>query len=200
LYAHTGGDVGDSNNWRAGLSYLSTRAENRAFTQPDIFGRDAELSFTGPSRLAVADFVWKYAPHGNTLANTLKVQGEYFRRHESGDLTYNPDTALESSAGYSARQWGWYLQGVYQFMPTWRAGLRYDRLSAGGLDYGANGAVLASTGFAPRRYTAMVDWTPSEFSRIRLQYARSETVPGITDHEWFLQYILSIGAHGAHKY
>ena len=85
-------------------------------------------------------------------------------------------------------------------MPTWRAGLRYDRLASGGQDYGANSTFLASTDFAPRRYSAMVDWSPSEFSRLRLQYARSETVPGITDNEWFLQYILTIGAHGAHKY
>jgi len=200
LYAHTGGDIGDSHNWRAGLSYLSTRAEDREYSQPDAFGRDASLAFTGPSHLAIADFIWKYAPHGNTLASTFKLQGEYFYRKESGDLTYNPASVLESSARYSARQSGWYLQGVYQFIPTWRAGLRYDRLASGGQDYGANSAFLASTGFAPRRYSAMVDWTPSEFSRIRLQYARSETVPGITDNEWFLQYILSIGAHGAHKY
>jgi hypothetical protein len=200
LYAHTGGDIGDSHNWRAGLSYLSTRAEDREYTQPDVFGRDASLSFTGTSHLAIADFVWKYAPHGNTLGNTFKLQGEYFYRRESGDLTYNPATVLESTRGYSARQDGWYVQGVYQFMPTWRAGLRYDRLAAGGQDYGANSAVLASTDFGPRRYSAMVDWSPSEFSRLRLQYARSETVPGITDNEWFLQYILSIGAHGAHKY
>ena len=200
LYAHTGGDIGDSQSWRAGLSYLSTRAEDREYAQADAFGREADLTFTGPSHLAIADFVWKYAPHGNTLGKTLKVQGEYFHRRESGDLTYNPATVLESTSTYAARQSGWYLQGVYQFMPTWRAGLRYDRLSSGGLDYGANNAVLASTGFAPRRYSAMVDWSPSEFSRLRLQYARSETVPGITDHEWFLQYILSIGAHGAHKY
>jgi len=200
LYAHTGGDVGDSHNWRAGLSYLSTRAQDRDYTQPDAFGRDASLSFTGPSHLAIADFVWKYAPHGNTLGNTFKLQGEYFYRKESGDLTYNPASVLESTAGYSARQSGWYLQGVYQFMPTWRAGLRYDRLASGGQNYGANGAFLASTDFAPRRYSAMVDWSPSEFSRLRLQYARSQTVPGITDNEWFLQYILSIGAHGAHTY
>ncbi|HZZ91971.1 MAG TPA: hypothetical protein VFE23_05370 [Usitatibacter sp.] len=200
VYAHTGGDVGDSNNWRAGISYVSTRAEDRAYSQPDIHGNDADLSFTGPSRFAIADFVWKYAPHGDWLGHTLKVQGEYFRRHEWGDVTYNPAGVLGPTAGYSARQSGWYLQGVYQFVPRWRAGLRYDRLSSGGVDYGANGAFLATSGFAPRRATAMVDWTPSEFSRLRLQYARSETVPGITDNEWFVQYVLSIGAHGAHRY
>jgi hypothetical protein len=44
----------------------------------------------------------------------------------------------------------------------------------------------------------MVDWSPSEFSRVRLQFGQAKLAPGFTDNEWFLQYILSIGAHGAH--
>ena len=58
----------------------------------------------------------------------------------------------------------------------------------------------ASDPFNPRKWTAMVDWSPSEFSRIRLQFARSETVANVTDNQFFVQYILSLGAHGAHKY
>jgi hypothetical protein len=46
----------------------------------------------------------------------------------------------------------------------------------------------------------MVDWTPSEFSRIRLQYAQSKVRPEATDNQIFLQYILTLGAHGAHKF
>ncbi len=46
----------------------------------------------------------------------------------------------------------------------------------------------------------MIDWSPSEFSRVRLQFAQAKTAPGVTDNEVFLQYILSIGAHGAHKF
>jgi hypothetical protein len=55
-------------------------------------------------------------------------------------------------------------------------------------------------GFHPQRYTFMVDWTPSEFSRFRVQYARNDIRPDVTDNEWFLQYILTLGAHGAHKF
>jgi len=46
----------------------------------------------------------------------------------------------------------------------------------------------------------MFDYTPSEFSRIRLQLAQDRTRPGVTDNELFLQYILTLGAHGAHRY
>ena len=47
--------------------------------------------FTGKSQLAIADFVWKYAPYGNARDTNFKLQGEYFWREESGDLTYDSD-------------------------------------------------------------------------------------------------------------
>ena len=54
--------------------------------------------------------------------------------------------------------------------------------------------------YTPKRSTAMVDWSPSEFSRIRLQYARDQTRPGVTDDQVWVHYIMSLGAHGAHKF
>ena len=46
----------------------------------------------------------------------------------------------------------------------------------------------------------MLDWTNSEFSRVRLQYNREELAQGQDDDQIMLQYIMSLGAHGAHKY
>ena len=46
----------------------------------------------------------------------------------------------------------------------------------------------------------MADWNPSEFSRIRLQYNYDKSQQDVTDHQIFLQYIFSLGAHGAHKF
>jgi hypothetical protein len=46
----------------------------------------------------------------------------------------------------------------------------------------------------------MIDWSPSEFSRIRLQFARDYSRADATDNQVFLQYIASLGAHGAHKF
>jgi len=202
VFVHTGGDIGDSHSWRAGLSYLDTRAGARDTTQFDTAGNLADTEFAGKSRVAVADFIWKYAPHGNALSTNFKLQGEYLWRRERGDLTYDADGALglTQTARYASTQSGGYLQGVWQFMPMWRVGLRYDRLNPGNPDYGANAAFLATPGFHPQRYTFMVDWTPSEFSRMRLQYARADLRPDVTDNEWFVQYILTLGAHGAHKF
>ena len=202
IYAHTGGDIGESHSWRAGLSYLETRAEDRAATQLDTLGNLADVAFTGKSRVVGADFVWKYAPNGNSQQRNFRVQGEYLWRRESGDLTYDASGALGRTRtdAYSATQSGWYLQGAYQFMPAWRVGLRYDRLNDGSPSYGANADLLDIGGFHPDRATVMLDYTPSEFSRFRLQYANSRTRPDLTDHQLYLQYILTLGAHGAHKF
>jgi len=201
-YVHTGGDIGASNSWRAGLSYLQTRARNRDYAQADIHGNDAQVGFSGSSKLMVADFVWKYAPNGNAQDTNFKLQAEYFWRRESGDFTYDRDGALglTNTSNYGARQSGFYVQGVYQFMPTWRVCARYDYLIPGTVDYGSNAAYLVNPSFRPQRSTVMLDWTPSEFSRFRLQFAQARLREGITDNEFFLQYILTLGAHGAHKY
>jgi hypothetical protein len=167
LFAHTGGDIGLSHSWRAGLSYLRTRESGDA----------------PATKLAIADFVWKWAPNGNPRERNFKLQGEYFHQTQ-GD--WKPK--------------GGYVQAVYQFMPLWRIGARYDRLDpAGGVPTGDIFEAEPTT-FKPRRSTVMVDYSPSEFSRIRLQLARSQTQPDLSDNQVFLQYILSLGAHGAHRY
>jgi len=202
VYAHAGGELGTSSEWRAGLSYLQLRPDGRQYLQTDVFGNAVLQSFSGRSQLTIADFVWKWAPNGNATRTSFTLQGEYFWRRETGDLTFDTDGAFGSTntSGYSSRQSGWYLDGVYKFLPAWRVGARYDRLATGTVDYGANGVFLAQESFNPQRYSLMFDYTPSEFSRFRLQWQQSKLQPDITDHQWFLQYILTLGAHGAHKF
>ena len=205
LFGHVGGDIGASTAWRAGLSYLRTSPQDRSFTDLDSLGSEVTQSFSGRSRTWIADFVLKWAPDGNASATNFKLQGEYFRRRESGMLTFD-DTFTDA---YASRQAGWYAQAVYQFMPRWRAGYRYDRLSHGTIDNGivSNGLgptaadfPLLMVDYNPTRNSAMIDWSPSEFSRLRLQYAVDKSRIGVTDNQLVLQYIHSLGAHGAHRF
>jgi hypothetical protein len=209
LFTHLGGDIGPSIAWQAGVSYLSTSPQNRTFTDVDSTGTSVTNSFAGNSRLWVLDGVLKWSPNGNPTYNNFKLQGEYFHRKEAGSLTYDTQAAsLGTQTGnYNSRQSGWYMQGVYQFLPQWRAGYRYDQLSSGSTGIGlvGTGALAAADfpilgGYNPRRNTLMVDWSPSEFSRVRLQIARDYSRMGEPDNQIFLQYIMSLGAHGAHKF
>lgn len=191
LFAHVGGDLGDSASWRAGLSYLRTRAAARPFEEDS-----GAASFSGSSRLWVADAVYKWAPNGNSTQQNFKLQGEYFRRRESGVLAL-----ADAAGGYAGTQTGWYAQAVYQFMPTWRLGLRYDRLDSGTPALGLDPILFPSlAAYRPARASAMLDWSPSEFARLRLQFARDRARRGEADNQLYLQYIMSLGTHAAHAF
>lgn len=202
VFAHIGGDIGIEQSWRAGASLHRTRAVDRESANvPDLSGNPVTNLFSGDSNTAGLDFVWKYAPNGNISERYLKVQGEYFRRKESGDLTY--DTAgANSTDTFSVTQSGFYLQSVYQFMPRWRIGGRYDRLDPGVAQVGAlnAGNVISDYAFTPTRTTLMLDYSPSEFSRLRVQLANDQSRQGLADTQFFVQYIMNLGAHGAHSY
>jgi hypothetical protein len=207
LFTHVGGDIGESYAWRTGVSYLRTAARNRTYDDINSAGTGVTNSFTGRSRVWIVDGVLKWAPNGNSTVTNFKLQGEYFRSRQDGDFTFD-----QTGAGLidflRMSQSGWYAQGVYQFMPRWRAGYRYDALRRGKVDIGVvnNGAGPTLADFPllamhdPTRNTAMLEFNPSEFSRFRLQLAADKSRIGVTDHQIFLQYIHSLGPHGAHRF
>jgi hypothetical protein len=209
LFTHLGGDVGESWAWQAGLSLYATSPQNRTYTDTDSLGRAVTDSFSGSSKTWALSGVLKWAPDGNTTHNNLKLQGEYFQRKENGNLTYDSTAASlgTMTGGYASRQSGWYVQAVYQFVPMWRGGYRYDTLDSGTATLGLidSNALRAAdfpilSAYNPKRHTFMVDWSPSEFSRVRLQFARDYSRAGMPDNQIFLQYIMSLGAHGAHTF
>ena len=199
LFGHLGGDVGASHSWRAGLSHLRARPDARAAELEDAAELPVDTLFSGTSKTWIADFAWKWAPDGNAQARHAKIVAEVFRRDENGVLCEDLGTDCDSADSYRSRQSGYYVQGVYQFVPRWRAGYRYDRLDPGTV-VGANAALLPETGHRPVRHTLMVDYSPSEFSRLRVQAANDESIAGVSEKQWTVQYIHSLGAHGAHRF
>jgi hypothetical protein len=158
-------------------------------------------AFTGTSRLWVLDGVWKWAPQGNAVNTNFKLQGEYFRRVESGQLTYAVGDSLnENTDAYRSAQSGWYLQGIYQFAKGWRMGLSHDALNSGTPKLASNATNLDTARYKPRRDSLMLDWAPSEFQRWRLQVSHDRARADQRDTQVFLQYQMSLGAHGAHSY
>ena len=153
----------------------------------------SEGMFSGNTRLYGLDFRATWAPTGNARERELILQGEYFWRKEKG--TYELAAEMEGEAGeseyFDTMTRGWYAQAIYKFLPRWRMGVRYSRLHRPGdmeIDHD------------PTAVAAMVDWTNSEFSRIRLQYNREALAEGEHDSQLMLQYIKSLGAHPAHTF
>ncbi len=190
LHAITGGDIGFSHSWRAGISYLQSDADERASGN-----EDEPVFFTGQSDLLMAELIWKWSPNGNFRQRNLIFQAEYMWRNEDGLYDLGTDPALP----YDNDQRGWYMQAIYQPIPRWRVGLRYDRLSSDNPGPAFMNTPLMPAADGSRRYSLMADWSNSEFSRLRLQYTLDQA--GIEDdRQWGLQYTFSIGAHGAHSF
>jgi len=206
FFAHVGSDIGDTLTWRGGVSWVNLDAEDRSFQEPNALGEEVTNAFTGSSETWVADAELKWSPLDNPRRQYVKLQGEYMYRTEDGNLSYTGlGPTLDGS--YRSRQSGWYLQGVYQFLPRWRVGARYDSLDSGDTKIGlVQSGLLTWQDFpllvsaTPTRTTLMVDWSLSEFSRLRAQYAWDDAAPGLTDEQFFIQYIYALGAHGAHKF
>lgn len=203
LFARIGGDLNESHNWRAGLAYFSTTVNHRSFNDMNSDQSEIISDLTGKSRFWNAHFVWKWAPNGNPIDQNFKFQAEYFKRVEEGLITYDSDnfTGNQSVGDYYAKQSGWYMQGVYQFMPRWRIGLRTEKLNYGTVSLAnAESFQNLTTRFNPQRTSMMFDYSPTEYSRLRLQWTRDESMLGLKDNQIFLQYIMSLGSHGAHAF
>lgn len=186
-FVSTGNDLGDSHSWKAGLSYLHAEAEQRE-TEDDT------LAFTGDTELYTAYLVWKWSPHGNPYERNFKFQTAFMQSPENGD--YEGDDREEP---IDNNRNGWYGQFIYQFRHGWRAGLRMDlmHIEDPGVSFGDT--VLDPDNHDPTRYSVMLDWAHSEFSRLRLQYNRDNSNPH-GENEIYLQYVMSLGAHGAHRF
>ncbi len=209
-FLRVGGDIGQNSSWRIGGYVLDGEASGRGdghgheenddgHGNEEVDGEENEENleefftsgtFTGDTRLYAVDFRYVWAPTGNARQKELLLQGEYFRRDEKGvySIMEGDETHEERLDGGSH---GWYAQGVFKFSPRWRIGARYSLL------YSPEDSGIEHDPYA---VAVMSDWSNSEFSRLRLQYNYEKLGEDLSDNQILLQYIMGIGAHGAHKY
>lgn len=180
-FVHAGNDIDESSSFLAGLSYLRTKALDRD-TAGDLF--------TGEDELAIASLVYKWAPGGNPTVNNLIVNGEYFFGWQQGIFNGIPVDYERS---------GFYVQGVYQFVPRWRFGVRYAELQTDDVPLALVGSTLDHMGHTPQAWSALLEYDTSEFGRFRVQYTFDDA-DVVSNNEVVFAYTVSIGAHGAHKF
>ncbi|WP_395646748.1 hypothetical protein [Terricaulis sp.] len=181
-FVRTGGDLGVSSSYLAGLSYLHASATDREDAAGDLF--------TGDTDLGILTLIYKWAPGGNPIVRNLTLAGEYFWGSDDGEFNGLP---LQQD------HTGWYVQGVYQFMPRWSAGLRYSAVDSDNPGAAFAGTPLDEAGVNPFEITGLLEYDTSEFGRFRVQYSRDESGADANDI-MLLQYTVIYGPHGAHRY
>jgi hypothetical protein len=186
-----------------GVSWLGLRPRDRMYAQTDLAGNAAQIGFDGKSQGRDRRLRLKYVPNGNARGNELQAARRVFLAARDRAIPLRQRRrlrALRRPRATGRGRAGWYVEGVQSVharVAVWRA-LRL--VDPGNVSYGTNAAYLAPTSFDPQRYSLMLDYTPSEFSRFRVQWQQSKLRPEVTDNQLFIQYILTLGAHGAHKY
>ena len=210
FFAKTGGDIGASSSWLLGASYYQSSFDVREAGghHAEEEGADNEL-LDGDVDVAGVDFVYKWAPNGNSKNKNFKFAAEYFVRNEDAESEFTEGDA-SAEASYDGMQQGFYAQGIYQFRPGWRVGLRYEQLNADNditnfVDNGIDQEEFLEesslgTEDDPRRTSLMLDYSPSHFSRIRLQYNNFDNGHDENNDIFSVQYLMSLGSHGAHGF
>jgi len=159
---------------------------------------DDPHAFAGKTQLYGFDLTAKYMIDSYRY---ISFQGEYLYRDQKG-TRYGYDSAgdLETDE-LKKKQGGFYTQLVFKFDRRWRAGVQYNLINKN--DVKRNGVKMNLPDNLPAYY-AMLEYSPTEFSRIRLQVGQNRAffhdVSRKTVNEVILQFNFAIGAHGAHPF
>jgi hypothetical protein len=123
--------------------------------------------------------------------SALTWQSEYLQRNKDTNSTTNP----------TAKQGGFYSEFVYQYNNNYSAGVRYENITKNDTDLSAYSGINTS---GLDKYTAMIQYKPFPFSRLRLEYShdRTKVINGERKDVDTTMLTLNIaaGAHGAHAY
>ena len=132
LFAHVGGDVGD-NGELARRRVLDRPAcgGSRLVTTSTHWGSRSSMRSPAKSRTWVADARLQVVARRQLRASLPEGPGRVHAPRARPAISRSIPAMRRLADSYRSTQSGWYLQGVYQFLPRWRAGLRYDALDSG---------------------------------------------------------------------
>lgn len=150
----------------------------------------------GNSYFAGADTQYRYNAHGDRGKGDLTFQAEYFRRSKHLDLTASDDPGTPIGGQLDSDQDGYYVQALYGFLPRWRGGFRWEQVGLVN-DVQEPDSPLESFGDSWRA-SAMVDFSPSVNSRIRLQASNGDyTTEEGPQNVWegYVQLLVTLGTH-----
>lgn len=197
LWAKSSVDLTDNLVLLGGISYAQGGNRQSGTVSTDLhlhqLKNDPIGAFAGLSRVAGADLTLRWMQDSY---RELLWQSEFLLRSLEGNRYQ-----AEQRTPLHKEQSGLYSEVVWRFDWQWRTGLRLDLLTRN--DTWSQGVLSAGPNWLPA-CTAMLEYHPSEFSRLRLEYSYDQTRMSQSQpsavHALFLQLNLSMGAHGAHNF
>lgn len=180
-----------------GLSYAQGQTRQNITN-----GSTTQLAF-GDTKIVGLDLTAKYFIDSYRY---VSWQNEFMVRHMNLNVGADPAPDDPSQSlnifGKELKQSGLYSQLVYRFAKRWRIGARYDFLNQNDVTIGG---VKQSLPGNLDRTSAMLEFRPTEFSTLRLQFNRDNSLfdgnhTGEPFNSVFLQFNMAIGAHGAHAF
>lgn len=207
LNLRTGGDIGLSQSWQAGLSWVRNRRADANGALADeggdhdhdhALGGDAHdhaghdhgdhdhAALYSGKQLWLVDLTWKWAPEGNNRRQQVRVTTELARVTKPTSFATSVDR--HDAASFAV---------VWRFLPDWEIGARTDwlKLAIAHGDHFHRGRL--------REHSLALAWKPSHQQAVRLQYTTQrdgQEIDGLARRAIQLQYLVSFGAHGAHSF
>ncbi|MFZ8859560.1 MAG: hypothetical protein ACO2PP_03530 [Thermocrinis sp.] len=189
-FVKTSFDVGN-------LSVLTGLSFATGHSRVNHLDADHPHAFAGKTKLYGFDLTAKYMIDSYRY---ISFQGEYLYRDQKGTEYEFHDNTLETEE-LKKKQGGFYTQLVFKFDRRWRAGVQYNLINKN--DVKRNGVKADLPSKLPAYY-AMLEYSPTEFSRIRFQVGQNRAFfhngSRETVNEFILQFNFAIGAHGAHPF
>jgi hypothetical protein len=159
---------------------------------------DDPHAFAGKTKLYSFDLTAKYFLDSYRY---ISFQGEYLYRDQDGTKYAYDDAGNLITPSIKKKQGGFYSQVVWRFAQRWRTGFQYNLINKN--DVKENGVKINLSNNLPAYY-AMLEYSPTEFSRIRFQVGQNRAFfhdgSRKTVNEVILQFNFAIGAHGAHPF
>jgi hypothetical protein len=193
-----GADLSDTLNAQLGLSALFGPNATGGDGRTRIFGTDLVVKW----RPLQTDRGWPY----------LTWESEFlYRDYRADDFS----GCIDADGGcrpllLSDRRlldWGFYTQLLWGFHRGWATGLRYEYAGGHGEDFDEQSEVLVGRANDPyrsnrHRLSPLLEFSPSEFSRLRVQYNYDHVtwLDHASVHSAWAGVEFLIGSHAAHRY
>lgn len=196
------------------VQFGASAGKSRAWQQVETHSTGRIETWDGDAWFAGVDAVYKYSSGKSLGDGNFVLQGEYFYREIDVDYasrnfsdfrTLTPTAAggIPDVFSGTAKQDGFYVQGLYGVAPRWQLGLRSEGV---GLRNRTLEADRADNAFERAgkswRHSGVLTFRPTEFSMLRAQVNYSDFDADEHGDVWsfLLQYNMSLGVHGAHSF